>query len=299
MIPVLTGNVEGEFGTPNKIVYNSTPSITINDPALPITDTYLVEDVTIQPSLDSSIEPNPDRDGATDGPPRETHKIIVIRGWVKGLTFNAIYEKVVALNRAFNPVLEYQDDASTTNAGFMALDFDVPTSDTVTWPAGVIHCRYYARSIALPVPLMTKWDNLNARFVIQLRAIDPRRYEQTQQSVNVTGNSALTLNNSKATYNSYPNITLNINTQPVVDFSLKYNGVQVIFFSKTNFSGHSSITIDCYARTAQWNDGSDATSAIKSGSTFFSVTHAVAQDVQLVSAPTDMNMVVTWRRAFV
>jgi len=296
MIPLIVGT--GDIGTKNPIVYGSTPSITLNNPADDPQDTYMVEDITVQPTWDVQIEPKPDRDGSTAGAPREVQKIIVLRGWVKALTYAGLYDKIHALNRAFNPVLAYQGDNSADDIGFLPLSFDVPTADTTNWPSGIISCRYRVQSMAIPIPLQTKFDNLQARFTLQLRAIDPRRYEQAQQSVNTTGNSALALDNTKATYESFPTIVLAITTQPTVDFSIIFNGVNVLFFDYTRFSGHSSLTINCQSRSARWDNGADATDAIKATSTFFAVPAAVNHNIQAVSAPSDMSLTVTWNRAF-
>ena len=285
----------------NKITYLSTPNLILNNSADDLQNTYDVEDVSIQPTWDEMVEPHPDRDGSSAGFPRELQKILIIRGWIRGTSQALVNDKVNAMLRAFNPVLNYLDDSSDIDRGFTALKFNVPTTDTTNWPSGLIAVQYYVRPIQSPIPVVTRFGDLNARFNIVLRAVDPRCYEQTGQTANRTGSGTITCNNSLATYPSYPIVTVAITTAPTADFTI-YNGTDsnvFLSFNHSNVNASKTYTIDCQAKTVVDELGADATSILKSNSQFFTIAHAASNTIH-ASSNTPSNAVITvqWTRAF-
>ena len=81
----------------NPIVFGSTPSITLNNPADSRDSTYDVSNIVINSAFDETLEPLADRDGSLPGEPREVQKIIEIDGWVRGSTLAGLYDKINAL----------------------------------------------------------------------------------------------------------------------------------------------------------------------------------------------------------
>lgn len=288
--------------TKNKITYNSSPVIYLNNPADAVDSTYDIEDVTISPTWDEVVEPNPDRDGSSVGNVRELQKIIVIRGWIRATDQADRNDKNSALIRAFHPVLAHDADTATHNTGFLALDFNVPTADTVNWPTGLIAARYYVRPIGnSPVPVSTRFDDLNSRIQITLRAADPRCYEQTTRSANRTGNGTITCANALATYGSYPTIALAFTNAPTADFTIQRttpSGDQIITIDHTKIAASKTLTINTEARTAAYADGTDKTAALKVSSEYFDIRPAVSNTITVASGPSDLVTTITWRRAF-
>lgn len=299
MIPLFV-----DADTRNPLVYGSNPTITLNDPTDDPDDTYLVEDVDVSPTYDMRSEPNSDRDGTQSGQPRKLQLMIAIRGWVKAPSHAALYDKISALNRAFDPILTYLNDSSSTfDRGFMALDFNVPTTNTDDYATGLIASRYYAQSLKVPVPTTTKFDGLAARFVIILRCNDPRRYWQTLSENEDTGPFALPVDNTLATYPSWPIIEIDFTTVPAGDITIvRDSHSATITLESTELadsSGHT-LTIDTQARTATYEDGTNKITALQPSSRFFPINPAVNHNVTFgANTPANAVVRVIWRRAFV
>lgn len=299
MIPVFT---DGD--TRNAIVFNSTPSITLNDPTDDADDTYLVEDITVDPMFDAMVDPLPDRDGVQSHEPRRVQTMITIRGWVKAASHAALYDKIRAINRAFDPVLAYLGDTSDIDKGFVGLDFSIPTADTANYPSGSISARYYATPIKRPVPLMTKFDGLSARFVVQLRCADPRMYLQSLTTTTSTpAASPVTLAVTDTTKNLYP-------VYPIfeVDFITAPSGLMSIhrslptlsgalYLSHSALAGNKTLIIDSQAKTVEYSDGTDKIAALTSSSVFPGILPAAANSYVFTGFPSDATFRVIYRRA--
>jgi hypothetical protein len=282
---------EPQLPIKNKLTWTSTPSIVLNDPLDDPDDTYKVEDISISPVWDEVIEPNVDRDGALAAVPREVQKVISIRGFIHAPSLAKLYDKMTALNRAFNPVL----------SDFQLLKFAQTTTDTDSWPTGYILQQYVGRSIELPVPVTTKYDDHNARFEILIRSVDPAKYEQVEQEATRTGNGNLTLDNLLATYGSWPTITIDTTASPAAgEYVITRDGTsQAIRIDGDAVPASETITIDVENRTAVDSSGDSVIGILKPSTQFFQVRPA-EDDIWSVSgmaAGTDIT--IAWRRAFV
>jgi hypothetical protein len=284
----------------NKLTFSSTPSIVLNNPADDPDDTYDVETVGISPAWDETVEPNADRDGSVSGEPRETQKIITIQGFIRATSLSKLNDKIAALHRAFNPVLDWLGDTANPDRGFLPLKFAVETTDTATWSDGYILQQYYVRPIRLAVPTMTKFDDHNARFTLTLRAVDPRRYEQSTQSAQRTGAGNVTTNNSKATYPSWPTISLAFVTAPSSNITIyrTENQEGTVTLDYTKLAGNKTLTLDYQKRTAEYTSGEDKTAALLATSRFQDVEAAVSNIWVFAGLPNDCVVTITWRRAF-
>jgi hypothetical protein len=286
----------------NKLTFGSTPEIILNNPADSADSTYDVETIGISPAYDETVEPNADRDGSISGEPRELQKIITIQGFIRATSLAGLYDKIAALHRAFNPVLDWMGDTTNDNRGFLPLKFAVPTTDTVSWPLGYKLCQFYVRPIRLAVPTMTKFDDFTARFTLTLRAVDPRMYEQTTQSANRTGSGNVACANALATYPSWPVITLAFTTIPSANITIKRNENQVgtvaLDYTKLADSAGKTLEIDYQRRTAEYNSGLDKTSALLASSQFQDLAPASTNTYVFTNLPSDCVATVTWRRAF-
>lgn len=304
----LTGTVKPSgAGLPirNPITYDSTPSIVLNSPCDDRDDTYEVDDVSMQTMWDENMEPHADRDGAQVGEPREVQKIIRIAGWVRAPSLAKLYDKISALNRAFNPVLSHiNDNDNPFNTGFLDLKFYAPTDDTANWASGYIPQEYRARSIALPVPITTKFDDLSTRFVIMLRAADGRRYHQTESTATRTGSGNVTADNSLATYPSWPVIDLDFTTGASSDIAIErtnnptYGRITLLEADSLSDSAGEVLRIDMLARTAKYVSGADKTGALKANSRFFDLLAGGSNTITFTNLPSDCDVTVRWNRAF-
>jgi hypothetical protein len=288
----------------NPIMYASVPAIVLNSPCDPRDDTYEVDDVAIQPMWDENMEPHADRDGSQVGEPREVQKIIRIRGWVRAPSLAKLYDNINALNRAFNPVLSRIDDYENEyNTGFLDLDFYVPTDDGA-YASGFIPQKYKVRSIDLPVPSTTKFDDFNARFEIVLRTADGRRYHQTESTATRTGNGNVTANNTLATYPSWPIIDLDFTTAVSTDITIErtnnptYGRITRLVATALTDSAGKVLRIDMQARTAKYVGGADKTAALRADSRFFDLLHAGNNTITFAGLPSDCDVTVRWNRAY-
>lgn len=289
----------------NPITYKSVPQIVLNSPIDARDDTYEVDDISIQPMWDENMEPHSDRDGSQVGEPREVQKIIRISGWVRAPSLAKLYDKIAALNRAFNPVLARIDDnANAFNTGFMKLQFYTPTADTGAWGATFIAQEYRARSIDLPVPITTKFDDLSARFRIMLRVADGRRYQQAELTATRTGSGTVSVANSLATYPSWPIIELAFTTAASTDITIErtnnptYGRVTRLEADRLTDSAGKTLQIDMQARSAKYVGGADKTDALQASSRFFDLLHAGTNTINFTGLPADCGVTVKWHRAF-
>jgi hypothetical protein len=95
--------------------------------------------------------------------------------------FTTMGDRERAMLAAFDPALCYRD--SPTTEGAYAFDFAEPTTDTATYPTGLISMRYYARPAARPKVTEQLNDGTYRKFALGLIAADPRAYEQTEQTL--------------------------------------------------------------------------------------------------------------------
>lgn len=99
-----------------------------------------------------------------------------------------MYARTSALRAAFDPSICYRD--SPTTDGAYQLQYSEATTDTGTYPTGVIGLQYWARPVQQPwltERLNEEGNRENMRIV--LVAADPRSYEQTEQTLTLTPGS--------------------------------------------------------------------------------------------------------------
>lgn len=269
--------------------------LTINDPDDDPDDTYEPAIAIARYALDEVLEPKAEQDGSEGYAPRKISKIIRIDGMVKAPSNRRLWDKVEALNEAYDPVLTFEDDvASTYDRGYLPLTFAVPTNDTANYPSGLIGMQYYARPIAQPIELASKFQGHNAPFHIEMLAIDPRRYSQTLTSQTLV-NGANTVNNTLASYPSYPVIVLTMSGAGTDGWFIGHETELVSLYLNLAGAGQT-IEIDMAKHVVRKNGVEDMT-LFKSGK-FWKLgrqSHTVT-----VSNVTGISQVqIQWRRAFV
>lgn len=99
----------------------------------------------------------------------------------------SLSDKERAMRASFDPYQAYLDSASTDGA--YALDYTEPTTDTTTYPSGLITLRRYMRPNLQPTFEERLTDRTMLPWSVVLVAGDPREYEQTQQTLALTPGS--------------------------------------------------------------------------------------------------------------
>jgi hypothetical protein len=280
-------------------------ALLLNNPADEEKSTYHIEEVLVSNAWQQAYEPMPDRDGSQGYEPLDMYKMLNMRGWVRAQSLAELYDKIETLNKTFYPGNAWiADSATTLNRGFMALDFDVPTTDTANYATGKIPSRYYVQALRLPVSLDTKFDNLNARIDFFLRANDPRRYLQTTSTNNRTSNGTLVIANTLASAYSYPSILITLPDAPpagtgTITTDTGPAAGNVVSIDLTALAASTAYNLDMGARTFVKNsDGTNKINAIVVSSEFFPI-YATSQTLTFGGFAAGTTFVVTWRRAFV
>lgn len=231
-------------------------SLVLNDATDSPSDTYEVWQAMIDAEHGAIAEPKSERDGSEIYRPKKQRRIIRIEGAVKAPTAGELFDKAEALAAAFDPVNAYLADLdSTSDVGFLPLTFSRPTADTTNYATGLKLLQYYARPLAIPITRITKKDGKAARFAVLMECADPRAYARSASTASRTDSGALTLDNTLASYSSYPIITVTLSdVTGVVEFERVANkdtsAVQIDF---TGLAIGDEVVIDMERRYVTLN----------------------------------------------
>jgi hypothetical protein len=153
-------------------------------------DTVTIDSRVIDPSFRDGRDVYHLGTGGSLGRVHKGMKLIRLDGRIigpRGSQEASVSDKERAMLAAFDPDLCYRDSPSTDGA--YAFDFSEPTSDYVTYPTGRIPLRYYARPMGAPQMSERMGEGGVRRYAMGLIAADPRCYEQTQQSLVLSGST--------------------------------------------------------------------------------------------------------------
>jgi hypothetical protein len=201
----------------------------------------------------------------------------------------AMYDRIEEVAAAFDPALVSHDNPD--EAGFLPLDFNVPTADTVTYPTGLIACRYYVRAEAAIEPPFSQHSGLAVPFILSLVAADPRRYTQATESLTGAGIA----DNSKASYWSWPTLTIAATGVGASNFAIANTTTgESLVLDLSNVSAGESVAVNMERRTIS-HDGTDSPDYYVSGD-FFHI--EPGSNTITVTNATNMSPTLTWRPAF-
>ena len=245
-------------------------------------------------------ESRPQRDGSEIYRPRKQRRLIRLTGAIKRSTMGALFDAAEELSAAFDPVNAYEADTSDYDKGFLALTFSRPTDDSANYPSGLKDLQYYARPLAIPVTQLTKNDGLAVRYEVLMECADPRAYAQNSSSANRNDAGTLNINNSLASYASWPTISIAIATASgVVDFELASdNWTKTIRLDLTGIAG--TVTVDPELRTVK-DDGVDAMGILSSPAEWWWIPPAETSVLTVANVSGnafDGTTTVTWHKAF-
>lgn len=279
-------------------------SLVLNNNADDPNDTYEVWAALIDAEHASVAEPKSQRDGSEIYRPKKQRRVIRISGAVKAPTTGELFDKIEALSAAFDPVNAYFADDATEDVGFLPMTFSRPTADTTNYSNGLKPLQFYARPLAIPVTRITKNDGKAAKFAVLMECADPRAYLQTSESVQRDDAGALAMDNTLASYMSWPTLTITLaGLSGVVKFERDSDhDTRNVRLDLSTCSAADEIVVDMELRTVTLN-GDDAMDLVVSGfGDFWWMPPAEESTLNVVNVSGnsfDGTAEVSWRQAFV
>lgn len=264
--------------------------LTFND------DAYPLAIVAVSHSYDAVTEPKATRNGMESYDPRQMLTMIRLEGVIKADSVAQLHDRIEAMNAAFDPVLSAEADTNSRN-GYLPLTFSVPTADTTNYPSGLKPLQVYARSIALPVPRVSKFEGFSTRYTIQLQCVDPRRYLQTESTHSQT-TLTKALDNTLATHRSWPIVTLTMSGAGPSNWYIDNVSINLaaLRLNLSTMVNGDVVEVDMERRQIKKNGVIDHSPWI-SGEWFW--LRALTQTIEVSSLSGISSCVVAWRRSFV
>lgn len=272
----------------NRLAMDYASRITVND------GTYPVEAISFAPRWDAVTEPRAQEDGMEAYDPRRMSLLLQVDGMVLADSVAELHDRVDALNAAFDPVLATQSDTSEFDQGFLPFDFSVPTADTDNYPTGLKPMRLYLRAVQLPVPRLSKFEGNGIPYSLVLQAVDPRRYAQTLTAAALPA-GATVIDNSLATYRSWPVVTIDLTGAGSTIFSIdSLSDARDPLVLNLNALAGQQVQVDMRSKLITVNGEHDM-SPFVSGEYF--PLEPEAQTLNVANA-TNATVTIEWRRAF-
>ena len=289
MIPIYSA-----AGARLALVYNS---LTLNNPSDDVDDTYEVNSVITGDALQILHEALPNTDGSElSSEVRKQLKIIRIDGTMRAPSLASYFDKRLALALAFDAA---KIDHENTDP-YLALTFSTPTTDTTTYPTGLVASKYLVLPRKLTLPAISMYTGLAGFFSIELEAIDPRRYLQTAATAQVSGTGTSAFANSKADTYSWPTVTITATGAGSATYqvSASLSGLTNLTLDLSGLVNTDVVTVNMATKLIQKN-GTDAPQLYVSGD-FFPVEPYSYQAASLtVAGGTNMTTVASWYPALV
>lgn len=177
-----------------------------------------------------------------------------MRGSLYGLTRGDLYDHLHALRAALSPTAAYAE--SPSDYGYLPLNFEAPTADTINHPLGYIPQMILARPLTVPEFVIVR-DHIGGEsslgvsisWSVALEAKDPRIYAQSEVS---------TFFDAAGTATSGSGSVVNKGAYPAPLMMLVYVPASVTFLRTltfTAFGAEVAITLpdSTHARTARYN----------------------------------------------
>lgn len=176
-----------------------------------------INDIDVSPvATDAYYDGTANQDGTDTSDIFARSRTISIQGAVYGTSKGQLFDKLQSVSAAFHPVIAYNADSA--NLGLLPLKFRQPTIDTTTWTAGYIPMQFNVRPTAPPAYRLNRMRTaddgrgVSVPFSVNLIAVDPAKYHQSQVSQSLTTTSTV------ITYRG------DLYSWPIVTFSLSANG---------------------------------------------------------------------------
>lgn len=158
-------------------------------------DRFEINLVKPSTTIDFVSDPRQDTDGLEVYAPRKIGRLLVLEGVVRASSIGKLFDMLDSLTGALDPVT--LADKYPDTQGFVPLDFTTPSV------SGDRACRYYVRPNRIIEPIISQWQpRQEALFKIEFLLRDPRRYLQSQSSLNGTGTAA-----NVGNFKTWPTVT--------------------------------------------------------------------------------------------
>jgi hypothetical protein len=262
-------------------------------------DAYPVDTVVVNPRWDATTEPMPQQDGMEAYAPRRLSTLIRVDGMVKASSVAQLHDRIESLTVAFDPVRATTENPATYDAGFLPFTFSVPTENTAVHAGGLIPMQYNARSIALPVDRVSKYEGDSVPFSIILQAADPRRYYQSSRAHTMTALSDV-VDNSVATYESWPVVRVTMSGVGATYWHIDNPGdlKNGLALDLSSLGNGQQIDIDMRRHTIKQVDNGANRMDLYLGGEFLSLVPGT-QTIEIHNTTGIASVVLTWTWAFV
>ena len=221
----------GIFDNDGKRLPITINGLVLNSPDDDHDNTYEVNSIAVSTAVDTLTEARQFRDGLEMYGSRKLNFLIRIDGMIRAKTMGNLYDKISSMAKYLDPgTITYPTATSLVN-----VLFSTPTDDYLNYPSGLISCKYLARPRTIPTPTVSQFTGTVSPFTIELVVSDPRRYLSTATTKAATGS----IDNSLATYRSWPTLTLNMGGAGSATYSI----------SLTSSLGTKTLTLNLSARS--------------------------------------------------
>ena len=288
MIPLFTGSASPTATTTrNPLVYNG---LTYNSPVgSDPKEIVEIHDSQAQSIIQTVTERHEFTDGTEVYNAYKVQKRLVQRGIIRSATKGGLFDRIEELSAAFDPAQVSHDNPTT--AGFLPLDFDVPTADLTTYPTGLIACRYYVRAERAIEPPASQFTGDGTPVIISLLAKDPRRY--TQATSQLTG--AGTLDNTASDYWSWPTLSIAMTGAGSATFEIGNSTVgYTLVLDLSGLLSGDAVAVDMEGKGITVNGVSHP--ELKVSGKFFWI--EPGSNTITVTNTTNASPTLTWRTAF-
>jgi len=273
--------------------------LTLNNPADPLNDIYELDAVAINDQWDALSEPKVQKHGIEVHEPRKVVAMIRGDGVIRAPSFGKLYDKVLALNEAFDMVNAYTADSATVhNRGFLPYAFSIPTADITNYPSGLISAKYMVHALQKPVSRTSQFEGQTCRYTLLLQAADPRLYYTVAQSVNRSNAGTMNAVNTLARFPS-PVTSLEIALTGSGSGRTSFEmGGKTLVLDLTGLTGSNTIVVDMEYQTIKLN-GADSMSKYYSGDFWKDLPKGATTVITIANLTGTLAATVTasWQRA--
>jgi hypothetical protein len=268
------------------IVFNG---LTLNDPTDDLDDILEINKIRPQRMYDSILEARSQRPGLEVYSSYKRGMYLRILGMIRAPSKGRLYDRIEQLTAAFDPDILAHDNPD--EAGFLPLDFNIPTADLTNFPSGVIPCRYYVRPVEGISDELSQYEGRAVPFMVSLLAADPHRYLQNVSQLTGAGSA----DNLIATTSSWPILTIAMTGSGSASFSITSTEAQAtLALDLSGLANLDSVVVDMEKKTIEVN-AADESSRFVSGD-FFHIEPGT-NTITLANA-TSASPTLTWRPAF-
>jgi len=265
--------------------------LVLNDPDDAHDNTYEVNSIAVSTAVDTLTEARQNRDGLELYGSKKLNFLVRIDGMIRATTMGVLYDKIADLAESLDPAtISYSDATALVN-----VEFSTPTDDFLNYPSGLISCKYLARPRTIPSPAVSQFTGTVSPFSIELLVSDPRRYLATATTKTSTGS----IDNSLATYRSWPTLTLNMGGAGSATYAIALTtslGTKTLTLDLSGRSNGQVVTVDFAKKKI--TVGSTETPSIYVSGDFWEIMPESGMTLAASNTTNVSSFSLSWNRAF-